>query len=210
VAENRWEERRVASARLWADIRRRIEELDRGILEIQEPEELSEVWQRRALDLARSAGRDRDDGEKLTLVVFRIGADRYAVRIGAVQEIQKVGRVTPVSTAPAFVAGVINLRGVILSVIDLRTFLGLEAAAVGERSRIIVAESGGVALGLLVELVEEIADVAAGEVKPPLAPAKGIAEDFVTGIVALRGQMVVLLDLERVLRNPRIVVDEAV
>jgi purine-binding chemotaxis protein CheW len=114
------------------------------------------------------------------------------------------------SDLPPFVAGVVNLRGAILSVVDLRAFFGLEPVPAGERARILVAEAPGMTVGLVVEQVEEIADVPAGEVKPPLAPARGIAEDYVAGIVALRGQMVVLIDLERVLRNPRIVVDEAV
>lgn len=205
-----WEQRRADSERLWAEIRRRIEELDRGIEELADGEALSEVWERRALDLAQDVDREGDRGEHFKIVVFRLGADRYAVRITSVLEIQKVGRVTPLPTAPSFVVGVINLRGVVLSVLDLRAFFGLEQVLVGEGARILVVEGGGMAVGLLVEQVEEIADTPAAEVKPPLAPAKGIAEDYVSGIVALRGQMVVLVDLERVLRNPRIVVDEAV
>ena len=206
-----WEQRRADSERLWSEIRRRIEELDRGIEEMATGEELAEVWERRALELARDVDREADRGESLKIVVFRLGADRYAVRITSVLEIQKVGRITPLPTAPAFVTGVINLRGVVLSVLDLRAFFGLEQVLVGEGARILVAEGGGMTVGLLVEQVEEITDVPAAEVRPPLAPSKGIAEDYVSGIVALRGgQMVVLVDLDRILRNPRIVVDEAV
>jgi purine-binding chemotaxis protein CheW len=206
-----WERRRAESERLWAQIRQRIEELDRASAEDAAGEDLAEVWQRRALDLARDADRERDRGETIKLVVFRLGADRYAVRITSVLEIQKVGRITPLPTAPAFVTGVINLRGVVLSVLDLRAFFGLEQVLVGEGARILVAEGGGMTVGLLVEQVEEIADVPSADVRPPLAPSKGIAEDYVSGIVALRGgQMVVLVDLDRILRNPRIVVDETV
>lgn len=210
MADSSWEQRRRDSERLWREIRARIEELDRGLAAEGGGEELTAVWRRRALELSRVVERDLERSALLKLVVFRLGLDRYAVRIAVVREIQKVGKITPVSTAPPFVAGIINLRGVVLSVIDLRLFFGLEPVAVGEGARILVAEARGMSLGILVEQVEEIVDVPAREVKPPLASAKGIAEDYVAGIVAFGSGMVVLLDLEKVLRNPRIVVDEVV
>lgn len=205
-----WEQRRLDSERLWAEIRRRIEVLEHGVAEAPGPGELESVWHRRAVELAATPDRDREAGELLTLVSLRLGADRYAVPITSVREIQRVGAITPVSTAPAFVRGVINLRGVILAVLDLRVFFGLEPGPLGERARILIAEGAGQVVGILVEEVTEIVDVPAAQVKPPLPSAKGIAEDYVAGIAALGAQMVVLIDLEKVLRNPRIVVDEAV
>ncbi len=202
------EQRRLDSERLWVEIRRRIESLEHGAP--APAEDLPALWRRRAIELAEAPDRDREIGEVHTLVVLRLGADRYAVRITSVREIQRVGVVTPVSTAPAFVRGVINLRGNILALLDLRVFFGLEPATIGEGARILIAEGAGMVLGLLVEEVAEIVDVPAAEIKPPLAPAKGIAEDYVAGIAALGSQMVVLIDLEKVLRNPRIIVEETV
>lgn len=205
-----WEERRVASERVWAEIRRRIDNLERGMAAAPPAEDLPTLWRRRAIELAEAPDRDRESGEVLTLVVVRLGADRYAVPITAVREILRVGRVTPVHTAPPFVHGVINLRGVIVAVLDLRNFFGIEPGPAGEATRIIIAEGGGMAVGILVEQVEEIVDLPATQVKPPISTAKGIAEDYVAGIATLGGQMVVLIDMEKVLRNPRIVVDEVV
>lgn len=205
-----WEERRLASERVWEEIRRRIDRLELGPAETAPAESLAELWHRRAIELAEAPDRDRESGEVLTLVVVRLGADRYALPITAVREILRVGRVTPVHTAPAFVHGVINLRGVIVAVLDLRSLFGIEPGPAGEGARIIVAEGGGMAVGVLVEQVEEIIDLPATQVKPPISTAKGIAEDYVAGIATLAGQMVVLIDMERVLRNPRIVVDEVV
>jgi purine-binding chemotaxis protein CheW len=210
VTEHNWEQRRVDSERVWGEIRRRIEQLERAMSAPAEPEDLAGVWHRRAVELAEAPDRDREAGEMLTLVVLRLGDDRYGVPITAVREILRVGRVTPVSTAPAFVHGVINLRGVVVAVLDLRVFFGIEPGPTGENARIVVAEGGGLSVGVLVEQVEEIIDVPAAQVKPPLPSAKGIAEDYVAGIATLDGQMVVLIDLEKVLRNPRIIVDEAV
>ena len=204
-----WEQRRLDSERVWEEIRRRT-----GQLDLRPPApaagELAALWRQRAIELAAAPARDLEAGELLTLVLLRLGADRYAVPITSVREIRRVGRLTPVSTAPAFVLGVINLRGVIMTVLDLRVFFGLEPGPVGAEARIIIAEGGGLVVGILVEQVEEIIDLPAAQVKPPLSPAKGLVEDYVVGIAAHGDQMVVLIDLEKVLGNPRIIVDEVV
>ena len=205
-----WEQRRLDSERVWGEIRRRIAQLDLGSRAAPAAEDLTALWRRRAIELSEAPDRDLEPGELLTLVQLRLGADRYAVPITSVREILRVGRLTPVGAAPAFVLGVINLRGVIMTVLDLRVFFGLEPGPVGAEARIIIAEGGGMAVGILVEQVEEIVDLPAALVKPPLTPAKGMVEDYVVGIAAHGGQMVVLIDLEKVLSNPRIIVDEVV
>ena len=205
-----WEQRRLASERVWGEIHNRFKLLEHGPAAAPAPEELASLWRRRAVELAETPDRDCEAGEMLTLVLLRLGDDRYAVPIGSVREILKVGRITPVSTAPAFVLGVINLRGAVRTILDLRVFLGLEAGPVGDGARIIIAESGGMLAGILVEQVEEIVDVPAAQIRPPLSPAKGAVEEYVTGIAAYGDKMVVLIDLEKVLRNPRIIVDEVV
>ena len=204
-----WEQRRLDSERVWGEIRRRIEQLDLRP-RASAAEDLAALWHRRAIELAEAPDRDLEAGELLTLVLLRLGADRYAVPITSVREILRVGRLTPVSTAPAFVLGVINLRGVIMTVLDLRVVFGLEPGPVGTEARILIAEGGGLVVGILVEQVEEIVALPATQVKPPLSPAKGLVEDYIVGIAAHGEQMVVLIDLEKVLGNPRIIVDEVV
>jgi purine-binding chemotaxis protein CheW len=210
VTEGRWEQRRLDSERVWGEIRRRIEQLESAVQAAPDPADLAALWRRRAVELAEAPDRDSEAGAMLTLVVLRLGGDPYAVPITAVREILRFERLTPVSTAPAFVHGVINLRGAVLAVLDLRVFFGIEPGPAGDGARIVVAEGGGMAVGILVEQVEEIIDLPAAEVKPPLPAAKGIVEDYVAGIAAPGGRMIVLIDLDKVLRNPRIVVDEVV
>jgi len=210
MTQDIWERRRLDSERVWGEIRRRIEELDRGAEAAPGVEELPALWRRRAVELAEAPDRDREVGELLSLVLLRLGADRYAVPITSVREILRVGRLTQVSTAPPFVLGVINLRGVIMTVLDLRVFFGLETGPVGAEARIIIAEGGDMVVGILVEQIEEIVDLPAAQLKPPLSPSKGLVEDYVVGIAPHGDQMVVLIDLEKVLRNPRIIVDEVV
>jgi purine-binding chemotaxis protein CheW len=205
-----WEQRRLDSERVWREIRKRIGDRDAAASAAPATEDQAALWHRRALDLAQAPDRNLEAGATLALVVLCLGTDRYAVPITAAREILRVGRITPVSTAPAFVLGVINLRGVIVTVLDLRVFFGLETGPVGAAARIIVVEGGGMVAGILVEQVAEIVELPAAQVKPALASAKGPVEDFVVGIAAHGGQMLVLIDLEKVLRNPRIIVDEVV
>ena len=190
---------------VWEEIRRRIAALER---EERPVEDLAALWKRRALELAADVGREIERGAVLRAVVVRFGADRYGIRITSVREILKVGRVTAVPGVPQHVAGVINLRGTVLTVLDVRSLLGLEPVAVGAPARILVLEGAGMTVGLLAEEVEEILEVPAAQVKPPITAARGAADDLAAGIVAHRGQMVVLLDIERMLRAPRLAVDE--
>ncbi len=192
---------------VWDEIRRRAAELERW----EAPAvDLAALWRRRALELAADVDRAADREEALRVVVVRLGPDRYGVRLGSLVEIQKVGRVTRVPGAPAHVTGVINQRGRVLTVLDLRPLLGLPAAEAGPKARILVVEGAGMTVGVLAEEVEEVVEVPAAEVKPALAGGRGAGEDFVTGIVAHRGQMVVLLDCHRLLRAPNLVVEETV
>jgi purine-binding chemotaxis protein CheW len=207
VSAGAWERRRVESERVWTEIRQRIEQLERG-----EPagEELAGVWRRRAAELAAAPDPGLEGAERLQLLVARVGAERCALAVTSVREVLRAGRITPVCTAPAFVRGVFNLRGVVLAVLDLAVLLGREAPEPGEAARILVVEGCGMAVGLLAERVDGIVTVPAAELRRSLGPGRGMAEDAVAGIVPHDGGMMVLIDVEKVLGAPRIVVDEGV
>lgn len=205
-----WEQKKIESDRLWKEIHRRIGKMDRGLSPAEEEENLRDLWRCRALELSRVYEQEEEKGFRIKLVVFRLGSERYGVRITWVREIQKVGHIAVVPTAPAFVVGVINLRGNILSVIDIKVFFGLEQVVMNEHTRVLVVERGGMSIGILVEEVDEIVDIATADIKPPLSPAKGVTEEHVLGIAPHGGGMLLLLDVEKILKNPRIIVDEIV
>ena len=195
---------------IWGEINSRIAALSREMSGELTAEELKDLWYRRALDLSRSPVQDDLAGDRLNLVTFRLGSDRYGVGMEMVREIQRAGSITPVPTAPDFVVGVMNLRGSILSVVDIRTFFGLPGVTPGTKARILVVEGGGLQVGILVEGVDEITSVRVEEIKPPLSTEKGLAEDYLRGIVTARGEVLMVVDLQRVLENPRLVVEEKV
>ena len=134
-----------------------------------------------------------------------MGDYRYAVAIDQVREILKVSQLTALPLMPAFVRGVMNLRGAVVPVIDLGARLGLCEATLQRRSCVVIVEVIGHAerssqtLGLLVDAVHEVADVPASglENAPPLGTE--IRVDFLEGMARLRGEIVPVLALERVL-----------
>jgi purine-binding chemotaxis protein CheW len=201
---------RSAYEGIWQEIHGRIEALSHDLSGEITEEELHDLWYRRALELSRSQEARADAGGSLKMITFRLGSDRYGVSLEMVREIQRAGRITPVPTAPDFVSGVVNLRGNVLSVVDIRVFFSLPGVVMGEKTRILVVEDEGLIVGILVEKVDEIVDVSMEGVKPPLSLDKGITEDYIQGIATHRGEMLIIIDLEKILKNPRLVVEENV
>ena len=137
-------------------------------------------------------------------LTFRLGTESYGIGVLAVQEIIRITTITPVPQLPAHLRGVINLRGRIVPVVDLRRRFGLPADTDGERACIVVvqirvAARGVIPMGLVVDAVEEVLTIAAGEIEPP--PEFGCAVDisFLRGLARVRGTVKALLDIERVL-----------
>ncbi|HEX8941025.1 MAG TPA: chemotaxis protein CheW [Candidatus Limnocylindrales bacterium] len=132
---------------------------------------------------------------ELQVVVCELGGERYGLDISRVYEIIRVQPITAVPQAPAFVEGVINLRGRVIPVVELATRFGLPAGERTKASRIVVAETGGVRVGLIVDGVSEVLLVPdeAVEPTPPIASSDAA---YLRGIAKLGEQLVTLLDLD--------------
>ena len=142
--------------------------------------------------------RQHADGEQLQLVTFEVEDEEFAVDILAVQEINRMMQITRVPQSPPDVEGVINLRGRIIPVIDLRKRFGIEAASEhGNDSRIIVVEVGGRVLGFIVDRVHEVLRIDGSIVEPAPAMASGVNTDYIQGVGKLDDRLLILLDLER-------------
>jgi len=133
------------------------------------------------------------------LVVFQLGAEFYGVEIARVHEIIRLQTVTRVPRAPAFVEGVINLRGKVIPVVDLRRRFGLPTADHTRASRIVVVEIGDQVVGVVVDGVSEVLRVNGATVEPPSPVVAGIDSEYIHGIAKLSDRLVILLDLDRVL-----------
>jgi purine-binding chemotaxis protein CheW len=136
------------------------------------------------------------------LVAFRIGEETYGVPIGSVREIVRVPEITVVPNAPEMIEGVINLRGRIIPVMDLRKRFGTAATPMDKKSRILVVELENRSLGLIVSSASEVLKIPPSEIAPPAAVFAEGQSSYVTGVGKLKGRLVILLDIARLLRQP--------
>jgi len=133
------------------------------------------------------------------LISFRIGAQEFCVNIMEVREIRGWTPATALPQAPAFVRGVINLRGAVLPIVDLGARLGLGTADPTARHVIIVAQVQNQVVGLLVDAVSDILTVTDEEIQPTPDVASEMVRTFVRGLLAIDGRMVSFISLDRVL-----------
>ena len=135
------------------------------------------------------------------LVVFDLAGECYGVDIGKVSEIIRTQKITRVPRTTEAVEGVINLRGKIIPVVDLRMMFGLEAGEKNKENRIVVVDIDGQDIGITVDAVTEVLRIAAESVEPPSSIITTADTDYLLGIAKLDEKMVILLDLDRVLTH---------
>lgn len=143
----------------------------------------------------------RQSVPQVQLVTFRLGAEEFGLDVFAVHEILRHQAPTPVPRAPGFVEGVIDVRGTLVPVIDMRRRFELSDHSVGEETRIMVVQFGEERLGLVVDAVTEVLRVPETAVSEPPRYFRGLAAEFVRGIVRLEGRLVILVDIERILSS---------
>jgi len=136
------------------------------------------------------------------VVGFRIGNETYGVRIASVREIVRVPEITSVPNAPEAIEGVINLRGKIIPVMDLRKRFGAKEVVSDKRNRILVVELENKLLGLIVSAASEVLKIPPSEIEAPGTVFAEGESSYVTGVGKLKGRLVILLDIARLLRQP--------
>lgn len=137
--------------------------------------------------------------KNLQHVVFSIGKELYGVGIDAVQEIVRVPDVTEVPDAPVFLEGVINLRGRVVPVIDLRKRLRLLGVTRTKSTRVLVTENGGGMVGLLVDSVSEVLKIQPDAIEEPPEMISAVGIDYITGVAKNDGRLITLLDIKMIL-----------
>ena len=134
-------------------------------------------------------------------LTFTLGAEVFAMDIRTVREIIQHGPMTSVPLMPAFVRGVINLRGAVVPVIDLQARFGRPAASVGKKTCVVIfvamREGERVELGLMVDAVSEVIDIAADQIEPPPDFGTAVRRDFIRGMGKVAGRFVIILEPDR-------------
>ncbi|SDM98361.1 purine-binding chemotaxis protein CheW [Paenibacillus sp. yr247] len=139
-------------------------------------------------------------GEEKKVIVFALGTEEYGVEVEKVRTIERMQPMTRVPKAPKFIKGVINLRGVVIPIIDLRSRFGLEEQATTDTTRIIIVSAGDFEVGLIVDSANDVIDLDTDNIDNPPEIVGGIKAKYLDGIARVGEQrLLVLLNLEQVL-----------
>jgi len=154
------------------------------------------------IDRGTTGKENQGRGEDLLqLVSFKIGTEEFGLDILKVQEINRMVEITRVPNSPEYVSGVINLRGKVIPVVDLRWRFGLGRKEEDKNTRIIVVELEGVVVGFVVDQVKEVLRIPKSVTEPPPAMVAGIGSEYITAVGKLKDRLLILLDMERVLSD---------
>lgn len=141
------------------------------------------------------------DIQEIQLACFRLGDATFAADIMRIKEIIRPQKLTKLPKAPAFVEGVINLRGTVIPVIDLRKRFELPERVALEEARLLVVGVSRQLVGLVVDDVTEVVTVVVGDIKPPPHSIEGISAEYLIGVCLVRDALVMLLNLDRILTS---------
>ena len=138
-------------------------------------------------------------GHTVLLATFLVHDALYALDAAVIQEVIRLGPVTPVRHAPDEVLGIVNLRGKIVTIVDLRLRLGFPRAVTGGDNRVFIIEDRNEFIGLLVDRVDEVVEVVSDQCQPPPANVSRGQARFFEGVCHTRNRVITLLDAEQIL-----------
>lgn len=190
----------------WDSLRRRLEASRSADVLEPSPDAAREILKSRARELARQSG-EETAGATLEVLEFLISNETYAVEICWIAETYPLRELTPLPGTPPFVLGIINVRGRILSVIDIRVFFDLPRSGLTNLNKVIILHSGEMEFGILADEIIGTRTIPLAELQPALSTLTGIREAYLKGVTRER---TALLDGEKLLTDGRIVVRDEV
>jgi purine-binding chemotaxis protein CheW len=141
------------------------------------------------------------DKTRLQFVIFQVGAQIFGVEITRVREIQRYREVTPLPKAPAFLEGVIEVRGSLVPVVDLRKRFEISNFKNDSRTRIILLRAAGRRIGIVVDAVHRVLPIPLSDIKAPPAMAQAHGSDPIMAVAKHKNELYVILDLDRILTS---------
>ncbi len=142
--------------------------------------------------------------QELKIIVFQLKEKEYAIPVEQVRSIEKVQHITRVPGVSSYIKGVINLRGLVTPIVDLRNRFGLEESDYSDHTRIIIAVIGDVEVGLVVDAANDVLDISRDVIEPPPEIVGGKETEYINGVVKIEKRLLILLDLEKVMNGEQI------
>jgi purine-binding chemotaxis protein CheW len=138
---------------------------------------------------------------ELKIIVFQLKEKEYAIPVEQVRSIEKIQHITRVPGTVPYIKGVINLRGVVTPIVDLRIRFGLDQIDYHDHTRIIIAALEDIEVGLIVDAANDVMDIKVEAIEPPPEIVSGTEADYINGVVKIGKRLLILLDLEKVLNE---------
>jgi len=193
----------------WGALLRRQQEAFEAVADgrVLSPEETHAILKARAALLATRPEAQAGAGTRLDCLEFLLSGESYAVEMSYITQTLPLAEFTPLFCTPGFVLGITNLRGKIISIVDLRRFFELPEVGLCDLNRVIVVSNGTMEFGILADSITGMIALPLSDLQPPPAALTGIREEFLAGVTAER---LALLDMGKILTDSRIVVHEEV
>lgn len=191
----------------WSEVHRRLEAIQAALdrESTPSPEKKKEILRARARALAREVEVPEAAQGDLEIVEFLLAHERYGIESSSVREVYPLRELTPLPGTPPFVLGIINVRGQILSVIDLKKFFGLPEKGLTDLNQVVILHDDQMEYGILADAILGVRSIALAEIQPSLPTLTGIREEVLKGVT---GERVVILDAPKLLSDPRMIVHE--
>lgn len=193
----------------WRDVHQRLDAARAAVERTWMPdaEETKRILKARAQALAREPVPAEAAGGRIEVVEFILAHERYAIESQYVREVYPLENLTPLPCTPAFVLGIVNVRGEILSVIDIKKFFDLPEKGLTDLNKVIVLQSGNMLFGILADAIAGVRRIPVADIQPSLPTLTGIREEYLRGVTPER---TVILDAGKLLTDEHIVVQEQV
>ncbi len=194
---------------IWGEIHSRLESaklaLEKG--QAYSEEEKKRILRDRARVLAREPQHEETVTERLEILEFLLAYEKYGVETAYVREVYPLREFTPLPCTPPFVLGIINVRGQILSVIDIKKFFDLPEKGLTDLNKVIILRDDKMEFGILADVVLGVRSVPMSEIQPPLPTLTGIREEYLKGVTTGR---LVVLDALKILSAENLIVHEEI
>ncbi len=151
--------------------------------------------------MGNGTGRVETEGELNQLISFMVGDEEYGLDILRVKEVIRVREITHLPRSPSFVKGIINLRGDVIPIIDLRDKFGLSSQEQTGMTRVIVVDVESKLIGMVVDSASQVVRVPASQIDPPPPVVGGLSAQYVKGVGKLDDRLIILLNIERILSS---------
>ena len=193
----------VEAATDWVVVRGRLKAARASLEEAQQPAPAlrAQILRERAQQLARELRAPVSEAERLEVVEFLLGNEHYGIESDAIREVFALKEITWLPAAPDFVLGIVNVRGQVLPVMDLRRIFDLPEKGLSDLNKVIVVEYGETQVGVLADCIVGLRSVLVSDLQPSLPTLTGVRAEYLRGVSSDR---LVVLDIRKILADPNL------